>query len=64
MRAIEAANDERFIDTNSKEVTGQNICGKKVVPPRPIDDDETCCVCCDNMKEDEDLSHCLYGCGR
>ena len=25
---------------------------------------ETCCVCCDEMKEGEDLSHCRFGCGR
>ena len=37
---------------------------KKTVPPRPMEDGETCCVCCDNMKEEEDLSHCRFGCGR
>lgn len=34
------------------------------VPPRPLEDDEMCCVCCDTLREPEDLSHCLYGCGR
>ena len=34
------------------------------VPARPLEDDEMCCVCCDTLRENEDLSHCLYGCGR
>ena len=37
---------------------------RKVVPPRPLDPEETCCVCCDTMADEEDLSHCRYGCGR
>lgn len=34
------------------------------MPPRPMEAGETCCVCCDEMKEAEDLSHCRFGCGR
>jgi len=42
---------------NSKE-------NRPIVPPRPLDDEETCCVCCDTLRMEEDLSHCRYGCGR
>lgn len=37
---------------------------RPIVPPRPLEPEETCCVCCDNLRENEDLSHCRYGCGR
>ena len=37
---------------------------RPIVPPRPLDDDEACCVCCDTLRDSEDLSHCRYGCGR
>lgn len=29
-----------------------------------LESDEVCCVCHENMKEDESLSYCKYGCGR
>ena len=37
---------------------------KPEVKARTLEPDETCCVCCDNMKESDDLVHCKYGCGR
>lgn len=37
---------------------------RPIVPPRPLEPEETCCVCCDTLRENEDLSHCRYGCGR
>ena len=37
---------------------------KPIVPARPLEDEEMCCVCCDTLREPEDLSHCRYGCGR
>jgi hypothetical protein len=41
-----------------------NVNNRKVVPPRNLEADETCCVCCDVLHDHEDLSYCLYGCGR
>ena len=38
--------------------------GRKEVPPRPVQPDETCCVCCDNIDPEDDLTACKYGCGR
>ena len=37
---------------------------RPIVPPRPLEEEEMCCVCCDTLRENEDLSHCRYGCGR
>ena len=31
------------------------------VPARELESGETCCVCCDEMGKDEDLSHCRFG---
>ncbi len=37
---------------------------RPIKPARPLEEDEMCCVCCDTLRESEDLSHCRYGCGR
>ena len=37
---------------------------RPIVAARPLEPEETCCVCCDTLRESEDLSHCRYGCGR
>ena len=37
---------------------------RPIVPARPLEEDEMCCVCCDTLRGAEDLSHCRYGCGR
>ena len=37
---------------------------RPIKPARPLEEDESCCVCCDTLRETEDLSHCRYGCGR
>ena len=37
---------------------------RPIVPARPLEPEETCCVCCDTLRENEDLSHCRFGCGR
>lgn len=36
---------------------------RQSVAARPLDEEEVCCVCCDELNEKEDLSHCLFGCG-
>lgn len=37
---------------------------REIKPARPLEEEEMCCVCCDTLRESEDLSHCRYGCGR
>lgn len=37
---------------------------RPIVVARPLEEEEMCCVCCDTLREAEDLSHCRYGCGR
>ena len=37
---------------------------RPIKPARPLEEDESCCVCCDTLREEEDLTHCRYGCGR
>ena len=37
---------------------------RKIVPPRALETEEMCPICCDTLREEEDLSHCRYGCGR
>jgi len=29
-----------------------------------LEENEMCCVCHENMKEDENLTYCKFGCGR
>ena len=42
----------------------KEVDSRKIVAPRPLEEGEICCVCCDFLKQEEDLSHCRYGCGR
>ena len=48
----------------AKNAIKNNKQGRKEVAARDLEADETCCVCCDNLHTNEDLSHCRYGCGR
>lgn len=37
---------------------------RQTVKRMQLEPEETCCVCYEVMKEEENLAHCKYGCGR
>ncbi|CUI12371.1 zinc finger protein, putative [Bodo saltans] len=37
--------------------------GRLVVPRRPVEEDDTCPICCDDIHEDRALVYCRFGCG-
>jgi E3 ubiquitin-protein ligase ZSWIM2 len=37
--------------------------GRRVVARRPVEEDDTCPICCDDIHEDRALVYCRFGCG-
>ena len=55
---------ERQNREEKKEETKANVNSRKQVARMKLEPEESCCVCYEDMKEEENLTFCKYGCGR
>lgn len=67
-RSLLAAEVDQLIrghieDRRRKRTTTQPSDGKTAVPRRPLEEGDSCPICCDDLDETRAMVYCRYGCG-
>ncbi len=64
-RNMHSRDDNYRLGSQARKEDGkEEIKKKEHVTRQKLEDDESCCVCFADMKEDDNLTYCKTGCGK